>query len=76
MVAGFLEVGTDDVLGIGFALGFAQTHLPRGPFAKQPVAARGDAEQHFLVASIFGFEGAFAVVKLGHGIPLSGRRCR
>ena len=69
MVAGFLEVGADHVLGIGFRLGLGQAHLPRGPFAEQPVAARGDAELHFLVMRELGLEGALAVVELGHAFP-------
>jgi hypothetical protein len=70
VLARFLEIGTDHVLGIGLGFRFRQPHLPRGPFAEQPVAPGGDPELHFLVVRELGLEGPLAVVKLGHAFPL------
>ena len=40
MVAGFLEIGADHILGVAFGFRLVEAHLPRRPFAEQPVAAR------------------------------------
>ena len=66
LVARFLEIGLDDRLGIGIGFLGRQAHLLRRPLPQQPVAARGDAELHFLVTGELGLEGAFAVVEAGH----------
>ncbi len=71
MLARFFEVGMDDILGIGFRFSLGQPHLPRRPFAEQPVAAGDDAELEFLVASELGFESTLAVVELCHRVPLA-----
>ena len=76
MIAGFLEIGADDVLRIGFGFGFGQAHLPRRPMAEQPVAPGGDAEHHLLVVRELGLESAFAVVKLASCVPLCSLRRR
>ncbi len=70
LVAGLLEIGADDVAGISVGLGLGEAHLLRRPLAEQPVAARNDLELHLLIAGILGFEGPFAVVEGGHGVPL------
>src|SRR4051812_47303997 len=70
LVAGFLEIGADDVLGVAFRLGLGEAHQPRRPVAEQPVAPRDDAELHFLVAGIASLERALAIVESGHGAPL------
>src|SRR5919199_550971 len=66
LVAGFLEIGPDHVLGVGVRLGLRQPHQPRRPAAEQPVAPRHDPELHLLVAGIFGFERPLAIVERGH----------
>ena len=76
MLARFLEVGSNHVLGVGFAFHVGQAHLPRRPFAEQPVAAGDDSELHLLVASELVLERFLAVVEGGHAFPLSIRRAR
>ena len=71
MVAGFLEIGVHDVLRVGLGLRLRQSHLPRCPFAEQPVAPGDDPEADLFVMRELGFESALAVVKLGHAYPLS-----
>src|SRR3954447_22104634 len=63
VITGFLEVGANDVLGVGFGLDVAQPHLPGGPFAEQSVAPSRDAEAHLLVVRELGLERFLAVVE-------------
>jgi pimeloyl-ACP methyl ester carboxylesterase len=72
MVAGFLEVGAHDVLGVAFGLRIGQAHLPRRPFAEQAIAPRRDPEFHFLVMRELGLERALAILELAHMLPLIG----
>ena len=69
VVARFLEIGADHILGIGVRLGLGQAHLLRRPLAEQPVAPRRDLELHLLVAGVHGFERLLAVIELAHGDP-------
>src|SRR5688572_19490912 len=61
LVAGFLEIGADDVAGIGIGLGLGEAHLLGRPMAEQAVAARDDLELHLLIAGILGLKGPLAV---------------
>src|SRR4028118_1420553 len=49
LVPRFLEVGPDDVLGIGFRLDRGQLHQAGSPVAEELVATGDDAELQFLV---------------------------
>src|SRR3954465_14480265 len=44
LVARFLEIGADHVLGIDLRLGLGEAHQPSRPGAEQPVAPRVDPE--------------------------------
>src|SRR3712207_3112094 len=46
LVARFLEIGADHVLGIGIGLGFGEPHQLRSPLAEQPIAAGDYPELH------------------------------
>src|SRR5882724_6580000 len=70
LFARFLEIGADNVLGIGFGFGLGQAHQARRPFAEKAIAPRDNAELHFLVMGIFGLERALAIVESGHGASL------
>src|SRR3546814_3601836 len=56
LVARFLEVRLHDGLGISVGFLGRQSHALGRPFAEEPVAARGDTEQHVLVAREFRLE--------------------
>ena len=69
MVAGFLEIGHHDFLGIGIGIGAGLAELFGRPEAEQLVAPRGRLEPQFLVEGEFALEAFFAVLHAAHGIP-------
>src|SRR5205085_7186716 len=71
-VAGFLEIGADDVFGIGLGLDVAEAHEAGRPAAEEAVAPRDYLELHRLIARIVGLECPLAVVESAHVGPLSG----
>ena len=64
LVAGLLEVGLHDSLGI--VIRAFEAHQPSGPKTDQLVAAGFGAELHVGVMREFVFEGVFAIVEGGH----------
>jgi hypothetical protein len=71
LVARFLEIGANHILGIGFGLDVGEAHQVRRPCAEQAVAARDDPELHLLIAGIHILECLLAAVERGHGNPLA-----
>ena len=70
LVAGFLEVGGDDFLGIGIDLGAGEAELLCGPLSQELVAPGGRLELQLLVMRKPLLEAFLALVERGHGRPL------
>ena len=67
-VAGFLEFGCDDFLGIGVGGVAGQAELLGRPQSEQPVAARFGLELLLLVEGEFLLEAFLALVECGHDL--------
>src|SRR5216684_21062 len=66
VVAGFLEIGHDHLLGISLGLRARKSELLRRPQPEQLVAARARLEFELLVASELLLETFLALVESGH----------
>src|SRR3979411_456211 len=62
-----LDLGDDDLLGIGGGVGSGEAELFGGPQAQQAVAARRRLELEIFVVSELLLEAFFALVECGHG---------
>ncbi len=66
IVAGFLEIGDDDLLGVGVGLRARHPELRRRPQAEQLVAARVRLEAQLFVMGELLLETFLAFVERGH----------
>ena len=66
VVAGLVEVGRDDLLGIGVAGVARHLHPLGGPMAEEAVSAHLDLELQVLIVAVLGLELALAIVEGGH----------
>ncbi|CAH2403721.1 hypothetical protein MES4922_310071 [Mesorhizobium ventifaucium] len=69
VVAGFLDIGENDLAGIGFGVGPGLAELFGGPQAERLVAAGRGFEPEFLVDYEFSLEALLAIFHAAHGIP-------
>src|SRR5260370_38022592 len=65
-VSGFLELGCDDLPGIGVGVLARHSELVRHPQSQEPVAARFGLEFLLLVGNVFLLETFLALVESGH----------
>ena len=69
VIAGFLEVGHHDILGVGVGFRAAQSELRRGPCAEQLVPPRIGLEAKLFVVSELLLEAFFTLVERRHAAP-------
>src|SRR5437660_1339734 len=70
LLAGLLEVGGDDFLGIGIDRGAGEAELLGGPLSQELVAPGGRLELQLLVMRELLLKAVLALVERGHGRPL------